>query len=227
MDSERIQTSDDQVDELRMALIRKQTPWFISESRNRYHGIVSYVMERMSARSGSIGSIASFLFFGATLLDISGEPVGRSRMMPEGDNEWINELNRIWTLKRSSRSIDIDREAERERLIHIGVDDETAEILARWISDSSFQFIRYKVRRPSTQVAKGLSGSSLSIYWTGPRDFVDRRMLPPCSRRSTAFSYSSKYLSSISLLGTTPLAIASLIAGKSSPGRTPRRPRTT
>lgn len=145
---ERTQASDHQIDELRMALIRKQTPWFISESRNRYHGIVFYVMERMSARSGSIGSIASFLFFGATLLDISGAPIGRSRMMPDEGNDWINELNRIWTLKRSSRSIDIDREAERERLIHIGVDDATAEILVRWMSDRFFCFIRHEVRQP-------------------------------------------------------------------------------
>jgi len=45
-------------------------------------------------------------------------------------------------------------------------------------------------------------------------------MLSTCSRRSTASLYSSKNLSSGSLLGTTPFATSSRIPGRSSLGRT-------
>jgi hypothetical protein len=139
------QVSEDQIDELRVALLQKRTPWFAQEETIRLHGIVSYVMDRISTQSENQGPITSFLFFGATMIDYTGQSVNETRGRRDLGNEWPKELARIWRLRQTARSV--DGEAERERLMRIGVDDATAEVLARWITDREFYFIRPKIRR--------------------------------------------------------------------------------
>ena len=139
------QATNDQIDQFRTALINQQTPWFASEDPDQLNGIVTYVMDIISTRSTGSGSIASFLFFAVTLIDLSGESIDRIRRTKLPRNEWAKELARIWRLR--ERGTSVNRVREKERLMKIGVDDMTADVLVRWISDRDFCLIR-SARRP-------------------------------------------------------------------------------
>jgi NACHT domain len=141
---ETIRMSEDQIDELREVLIHRQTPWFTSESPNALFGITTYVIEHISKRGTNPGSISSFLFIAATMIDFTGESINQ-RPMPDRENKRIKELARIWELREGASLV--DKDVEREKLIGMGVDDATAEVLVRWISDRDFFFIRRSVRQ--------------------------------------------------------------------------------
>jgi hypothetical protein len=144
----------DQIDQLRKALINVPTPWFTSTDPTGMAGIVDYVMDVVSTRLrnqqfNDNRSISSFLFFAATLLDLGAESVPRAPRPGGEGNSWAKELYRIVRIRQESLSGDktVDRLAEREKLVHFGVDDLTADALARWLSDRTFCFIQHKFKR--------------------------------------------------------------------------------
>lgn len=178
-----------QIDEVKEALLRLNTPWFgatedmltgpevlaLALDRVPYVGVSRVPYRSTSQRTGTAqsismqsrpGSLSALLFFAATLSDVADTVFFRVIDRYSWEMSHVGEKREVqpeWHLLYSlllSRAIISDEEIRKaltraqtdvrisqEALSEVGVDDATASVLCRWISDSKFRFIKGVGRR--------------------------------------------------------------------------------